>query len=498
MNDPFFIKPNKRKQNSAFSGGNEAKRQKLDKPAPRKPSQKPQQQRGGPKSNTRSPQAGKKGPQKGGRPGPKKQQEPEDDEEINYGTDDSGSEEQLSAASGEEMMEEEDDGFAGETADERRVRLAKKYLQRLQEMNTNDEEEPNNDDVGDILLNEARKLQTGRLHQFLPMAAKVQGKNFDNCVQFRKCHQLAVTSIVLSEDEKYLYSGSKDCCIIKWDLTTFTKLHTLKGSKKAPTQGHLNQVLALGISSDGLYLASGGVDKLLNIWNTKDFSNVTTLKGHRDHITCLAFRGGSHELFSGSADRTIKVWNVDTESYIETLYGHQSPITAIDTLKKERCITASEDKTTRMWKIDASSQLLFRGTEAASIGCISLLTEDSWVSGNENGEIELWHCDRKKPIGRVLNAHGKKGLNPYWVSAIAALKFSDLIATGSSDGNIKLWKVADRQIIHIKDIPLVGFINTLQFSTTGKYLVAGVGQEPAKGRWERKKEAKNGICIISL
>jgi ribosomal RNA-processing protein 9 len=43
-----------------------------------------------------------------------------------------------------------------------------------------------------------------------------------------------------------------------------------------------------------------------------------------------------------------------------------------------------------------------------------------------------------------------------------------------------------------------GYINSLHFSRSGKYLVAGIGQEHRFGRWARIPEAKNGICIIPL
>lgn len=44
----------------------------------------------------------------------------------------------------------------------------------------------------------------------------------------------------------------------------------------------------------------------------------------------------------------------------------------------------------------------------------------------------------------------------------------------------------------------VGFINSLKFSSSGDFLVAGVGQEHRLGRWWRIKEARNSVCIIPL
>lgn len=48
------------------------------------------------------------------------------------------------------------------------------------------------------------------------------------------------------------------------------------------------------------------------------------LPGHKDAVTCLAFREGTHELYSGSLDRSIKLWSLDDMAYVDTLFGHQA------------------------------------------------------------------------------------------------------------------------------------------------------------------------------
>jgi len=43
-----------------------------------------------------------------------------------------------------------------------------------------------------------------------------------------------------------------------------------------------------------------------------------------------------------------------------------------------------------------------------------------------------------------------------------------------------------------------GFVNSLQFSSKGDFLIAGVGQEHRMGRWWRLKQARNSVCFIPL
>ena len=52
---------------------------------------------------------------------------------------------------------------------------------------------------------------------------------------------------------------------------------------------------------------------------------------------------------------------------------------------------------------------------------------------------------RKKPVCVEKEAHGRDDATgqPYWICSVAACKYTDLIASGSHDGILKLWKVAD-------------------------------------------------------
>jgi ribosomal RNA-processing protein 9 len=144
---------------------------------------------------------------------------------------------------------------------------------------------------------------------------------------------------------------------------------------------------------------------------------------------------GSHQLFSGSTDRTVKVWNLDQMAYVDTLFGHQSEVTSLSSLYRDRALSAGSDMTVRLWKIAEESQLLHRG-QTASIDCVAFINEERYFSGSQDGSVSLWRSDKKSPAHVIKNAHGSQ-----WVTSVAALPFTDLVASGSSDGVIRLWYV---------------------------------------------------------
>jgi len=127
--------------------------------------------------------------------------------------------------------------------------------------------------------------------------------------------------------------------------------------------------------------------------------------------------------------------------------------------------------------------------------------------------ICLWSIHLKKPTFAYHLAHDTQTYESeneytiplaYWITSLATIKYSDLFASGSWDGNIRLWKITDnfKSFIPLTQITMIGFVNSLQFVTTVSdektFLLAGIGQEHRLGRWQKVKEAKNRWRLIEL
>ncbi|TNN84402.1 U3 small nucleolar RNA-interacting protein 2 [Liparis tanakae] len=350
-----------------------------------------------------------------------------------------------------------------ETPQEKKLRLAKLYLDQLRD--EEDDKAEDNTFETDLIagrLQEEVLEQKGKLQRLI--AKDIMPPEASE-IRVLRGHKLPITCLVISADDKCIYSGAKDCSIIKWDVESGKKLHTIPGGRKGTEDrhiGHTAHILCMAISSDGKYLATGDVNKLIMIWEAETCKRLYKFTGHKGPISGLSFRRGTHELYSASQDRSVKVWNVDENAYVETLFGHQDAITGLDSLSRELCVTAGgRDRSVRVWKIAEESQLVFHGHDSVS----------------------LWSVNKKRPLSTVKKAHGCHGdaglEQPHWISSVAALQNSDTVASGSHDSQVKLWKCGqnNRGLEPLFAVPVTGFVNSLKFSSAGQFLVAGVGQE---------------------
>lgn len=437
------------------------------------------------------------------------------------------------------LQEEESEAEEEEALDVKRVRLAREYLDKLDDKSdsassvaSDEESEDDQDHISRKLQRERLKregtleriladkvgkhvevLQAAMLRDRLALLPSQEAANLwiqSGNIRLLNGHDLTPTSVALDASGKVALSGSKDNSVIVWDVETGSRLHHLcrhwKQNKQAANKGSRNggEVLAVSISDDGRYAVIGKRDSKVTVFDLKSKNPeeiVKTFEGHKGPISSLAFQSYSHRLFSSSEDRCIRHYSLDDMLYMETLYGHQFAVSGIDCHRKERPISVGRDRTARAWKLAEDSHLIFRGgSKIQSAECISLIKDDWFITGHEDGHLCLWNTDKKRAVTTINNAHGAG--NP--IVTVTALKESDLAATGSKDGYIRLWRVKtgktldERGIELLVAIPVRGYINAIRFGPKARFLAAAVGQEHRCGRWDRVKGVKNRVAIINL
>lgn len=148
----------------------------------------------------------------------------------------------------DEPSDEEDDE---ETPQQKKIRLAKQYLSELENAENrsgrrggddDDEEEDKEDDVHRSNIISARLKEdvldkAGQLCRriaddlicHVDNVYKVGDEEGEDVKLLKNGHRGPITCLVVSSDGQFVFTGGKDCCIVKWKLETGKRLLTIIG-----------------------------------------------------------------------------------------------------------------------------------------------------------------------------------------------------------------------------------------------------------------------------
>jgi ribosomal RNA-processing protein 9 len=304
------------------------------------------------------------------------------------------------------------------------------------------------------------------------------------------------TCVAFSNDCRFIFSGWNTGAIRKFDIkyqrvvNHFT--HT-KGKKVKPVTC---------IAVRGEWLVAGRVDGSIDLYNAMTHRRGQVPTGnfsHRGAITALGFGPENTRIYSASADRTIKVWQITSEeqednvgqrkkdqiilAYIDTLHGHQDTIPSLISVSEDRCLSVGgRDRTIRLWKIVEETQLIFRGSSESDgdsmVSLAAISSEVFFSSGHGASGVSIWNIGRKKPVSRTQDQ--------VQAVSLASLPGSDILAAGTEDGLVRIYKYKGTELHLVKDLQVSGIVNDLKWcydeEANRLTLAAASGRE---GRYDR-------------
>jgi WD40 repeat protein len=203
----------------------------------------------------------------------------------------------------------------------------------------------------------------------------------------------SVLCIAASPDGKLLAAGGCDRTVRVWDLSG----GVAKAKLTQSVENHADWVLGVALTEDGKYLVTAGRDKTAKVWDLKAKESVVTFPEHQNIVYGVAVTADGSAGFSVGADKQLRTWKPNGEGkQVRNAGGHGDEVfKVIFNPKKPILATSSADKTVRLWDAD------------------------------------------KLAAGKTLS-----GLTDF-VYAVAFSGDGELVAGGSYDGGVVVWKVGD-------------------------------------------------------
>lgn len=223
-------------------------------------------------------------------------------------------------------------------------------------------------------------------------------------------------AIFLSENRAL--TGSDDASLALWDLESAEMLRRF--------HGHQAKVVDVAVSPDGRYAASASWDRTVGLWRISDGEMIAQLTGHTGPVNAVAFSEDGEHLYSGSADGSIRLWSADG--------SNKRPIRPVIEYG---------------WGINA----------------MRLLSGERIAFGSQNGDVRVIGTDGEEI--KVLAPHDGP------VLSLALSPEGDILASGGSDGVIRLWETKPWAPGETYNNP-TGPVWALDFMTRGELYYGGL------------------------
>ncbi|KAL2814838.1 WD40-repeat-containing domain protein [Aspergillus cavernicola] len=165
--------------------------------------------------------------------------------------------------------------------------------------------------------------------------------------------------------------------------------------------GHQHSVRA--IAAHGDTLVSGSYDCTVRVWKISTGETVHRLSGHSLKVYSVVLDHKRNRCISGSMDNVVKVWSLDTGSILYNLEGHTSLVGLLD-LNCDRLVSAAADSTLRIWDPETGQ---CKSMLSAHTGAITCFQHDGQkvISGSDR-TLKMWDVRTGECIRDLLTNLG--------------------------------------------------------------------------------------------
>lgn len=150
-------------------------------------------------------------------------------------------------------------------------------------------------------------------------------------------HTHSVRAIAAHGDT--LVSGSYDCSVRVWKISTGHVKHVLTG--------HTLKVYSVVLDNKRNRCISGAMDHMVKIWSLDDGALLYNLDGHTSLVGLLSLQGD--HLVSAAADSTLRIWDPQRGHCKNTLSAHTGAITCFQ--HDGQKVISGSDRTLKMWDV---------------------------------------------------------------------------------------------------------------------------------------------------
>ena len=184
------------------------------------------------------------------------------------------------------------------------------------------------------------------------------------------------------------------------------------------------------------HLISAGEDGELCIWRTSDWECLTRMHGHKGAVHDVTIHPSGRLAISVAADKKLMLWNLTTGKCVYTSALAQPARMVLWTPAADAYVVGAPDALL-VFELKTGQQLHALRHEAAPLA-MAFGSQALLVSGGEEKALRAWDVANGACEVHLPAAHATR------IKALARVAGGPVVASGSTDGVVKLWRVSSK------------------------------------------------------
>jgi WD40 repeat protein len=257
------------------------------------------------------------------------------------------------------------------------------------------------------------------------------------------------------------------------------RAHLDKEGKVRTLLGHSGCIRGVVFLPDGRRALSGSSDKTARLWDLETGQELRRFTGHTEEITWVALAPDGTRFATASGDRSVRIWDINNDRALQVLPDHPGPLTcAAFSPDGRRLISVGGFPEVLVWDVWDLARVKVVSRFPVPNGCWCLAFGPA-VRGTfavSPGGL-IWLFTSNDPNPRVFHGHTSD------VHGLAISPSGALIASGSFDGTVRLWDIANARELRCFNGHL-GVVNCVAFSPDGWRIISAGSADRVLRLWD--------------
>ncbi len=278
-----------------------------------------------------------------------------------------------------------------------------------------------------------------------------------------------VIAFDISSDGKYIVTISDDNRMLIRDMESKALIKEITG---------YGALVTIVFSDDNEYLVTGSPDGTIAAWTVATGTIVRSFIGHKGSIKALSISADRKRIVSSCEDQTVRVWNVETGEQLFILNNENEQVDALAIHPNSKTVVAGTIKgKAYIWDITNGNTVKSFACEDDAIKSVVYSPNGSFfaVAGNE-GRISMWSTFDYTLLNTMLG-HTES------IEKVSYSPDGKYIVSAGQDGYIILFDISTGAIVYHSPKQPYG-VTSVVFSQNGKEFASSASQSDTLKVWD--------------